>query len=111
MKQKRIPTAAISLLLCSLISFSALSQGTTSRVTGTVTDQSGGGVPNATVILTNTATTVAFTTTTSAGGVYVFDSVQVGDYTITVQKDGFKKFVSSSNPVSLSQPTTVDVKL
>ena len=111
MKQKRIPMAAISSLLCSLISFSALSQGTTSRVTGTVTDPSGGVTPGATVILTNVATTISFTTTTSASGVYVFDLVPVGSYTVTVQKDGFKKFVSPSNAVSLGQPTTVDVKM
>ncbi|MCI0663593.1 MAG: carboxypeptidase-like regulatory domain-containing protein, partial [Acidobacteria bacterium] len=112
MKQKRIPVAAVlMLLLCFLISTSAFGQGTTSRVTGTVTDQGSAVVPEATVTLTNVATSVAFSTKTSTGGVYVFESVQVGDYTITVEKDGFKKFVSTSNPVSLSQPTTLDVKL
>jgi hypothetical protein len=111
MKLQNSLIAIILLLLCLLTPSAPLAQGTTSRVTGTVTDQSGAAVPGATVILTNTATTRSFTTTTSAGGVYVFDSVQVGSYTVTVQKDGFRKFVSSSNAVSLSQPTTVDVKL
>ncbi|MGH9839686.1 MAG: carboxypeptidase regulatory-like domain-containing protein, partial [Blastocatellia bacterium] len=111
MTQKKLTTAVILALLCSLISLSAMAQGTTSRVTGTVTDQSGAAVPGATVTLTNTGTTVAFTTTTSADGLYVFESVQVGAYTVTVQKDGFKKFVSSANSVSLSRPTTLDVKL
>jgi hypothetical protein len=98
-------------LLISSLAISALAQGTTSRVTGTVTDQSGGAVPGAKVVLTNTATTTAFTTTTSGEGVYVFESVQVGAYTITVEKDGFKKFTSAGNAVSLGQPTTVDVRL
>jgi hypothetical protein len=111
MKLQKSLTAIILLLFCLLTPSSALAQGTTSRVTGTVTDQSGAAVPGATVILTNTATTISFTTTTSASGVYVFDSVQVGSYSVTVQKDGFKKFVSSSNAVSLSGPTTVDVNL
>jgi hypothetical protein len=111
MTQKRFLKAVGAALLCWLFSFAAFAQGTTSRVTGTVTDQSGAAVPGATVSLTNTATTVAFTTTSSADGVYVFDSVQIGDYTVTVRKDGFKKFVSSSNAVSLGRPTTVDVKL
>jgi len=125
MKQKRIPVVAVLMLLqlsffMSATEFgsefgsafgSALGQGTTSRVTGTVTDQSSAGVPEAKVTLTNVATSIAFTTKTSTGGVYVFESVQVGDYTIAVERDGFKKFVSTSNPVSLGQPTTVDVKL
>jgi hypothetical protein len=102
-------TGIIVLLLLSLTNASA--QTSTSRVTGTVTDQGGAAIPGATVTLTNVATTVSFTTTTSSSGVYVFDSVQVGTWTVTVQKDGFKKFSSSGNVVSLGQPTTVDVSL
>lgn len=108
---KRLIDIIILTLLCALAPLAAFAQGTTSRVTGTVTDPGGAAVPGATVILTNTATTVAFTTTTSASGVYVFDSVQVGAYTVTVQKDGFKKFTSADNEVSLGRPTTVDVQL
>ncbi|MBO0799308.1 MAG: carboxypeptidase regulatory-like domain-containing protein, partial [Blastocatellia bacterium] len=67
--------AIIPLILSLLAPCSGLAQGTTSRVTGTVTDQSGAAVPGATVILTNSATTRSFTTTTSAGGIFVFDSV------------------------------------
>ncbi|HXG67533.1 MAG TPA: TonB-dependent receptor, partial [Blastocatellia bacterium] len=86
-------------------------QGTTSRVTGTVLDADGGVVPDATVTLTNEATQVSFTTTTTSTGTYVFDSVQVGTYTVTVEKQGFKKFVSAGNNVSIGQPTTVNVTL
>ncbi len=108
---RRFSKTVIITLFSLLLSLAIFAQGTTSRVTGTVTDQSGAAVPGATVTLTNTATTVEFTTTTSGSGVYGFDAVQVSTYTITVQKDGFKKFVSSSNAVSLGQPTTVDAKL
>lgn len=108
---KRFSEITIIALLISLFAVSVLAQGTTSRVTGTVTDASGASIAGATVTLTNTATTITFTTTTSAAGVYTFDSVQVGTYTLTVQKDGFKKFTSSGNTVSLGQPTTVDVSL
>lgn len=103
----------VCLILSALISFSSAvwGQGTTSRVTGTVLDPSGAAVPNATVTLTNEATNVSFTTQTTNTGTYVFDSVQVGTYTITVEKQGFKRFVSKGNVVQINQPATIDVTL
>jgi len=51
----------------------ALAQGTTSRISGTVTDLTGAVVPNATVTATNDATGIAYTTHSSATGTYAFD--------------------------------------
>ncbi|HET6892048.1 MAG TPA: TonB-dependent receptor, partial [Pyrinomonadaceae bacterium] len=39
------------------------------------------------------------------------DSVQVGIYTVTVEKQGFKKFVSTGNAANVNQPTTINVTL
>jgi hypothetical protein len=86
-------------------------QGTASRVTGVVTDQSGAIVPDAVVTLTNEGTNVSFTTQTTSSGTYVFDSVQVGVYTVAVEKANFKRFVSKQNQVNVNQPATVDVVL
>ncbi|HYP26743.1 MAG TPA: TonB-dependent receptor [Blastocatellia bacterium] len=88
-----------------------LGQGTTSRVTGTVLDSGGAIIPGATVTLTNEATQISYTTDTTSTGTYVFDSVQVGTYTVTVEKSGFKKFVSAGNQLSIGQPMTVNVEL
>jgi hypothetical protein len=65
----------------------------------------------ATVTLTNEGTNVSFTTTTTSAGTYVFDSVQVGTYTITVEREGFKKFVSAGNVLTIGQPMTVNVSM
>ncbi len=112
MKQKRFPTAAISLLLCLLMSFAAFAQTAgTSRVTGVVKDQNGAIVPGAKVTLTNEGTNISFTTTTTSAGVYVFDGIQIGVYTVTVEKEGFKKFVSKGNVLTVGQPLTVNVDL
>ncbi|MGC8792519.1 MAG: carboxypeptidase regulatory-like domain-containing protein [Bryobacteraceae bacterium] len=88
-----------------------LAQGTTSRVLGLVQDPTGAAVPGATVQLTNEATGAVFTTRTSETGAYVFEAVQSGRYTITVEAAGFKRFVSRGNEVTIGQPTTVNVKL
>ncbi|MGH9897940.1 MAG: carboxypeptidase-like regulatory domain-containing protein, partial [Pyrinomonadaceae bacterium] len=89
----------------------AMGQGTTSRVTGTILDPSGAVVPGANVTLTNDATQVSFNTVTTESGIYAFDSVQVGTYTVTVEKSGFKKFVSSGNIININQPATVNVTI
>ncbi|HKY30078.1 MAG TPA: carboxypeptidase-like regulatory domain-containing protein, partial [Pyrinomonadaceae bacterium] len=105
---------ATFLLLVFVILFStssAIGQGTASRVTGTVTDEKGAAVPGAMVILTSEATDTSLTTETTSAGAYVFDSVQVGTYTVTVEKSGFKKFVSTGNVANVNQPTTVNVTL
>jgi len=86
-------------------------QGTTSRVTGTVTDTSGAAIASAMVTLTNEGTNASLTAQTSDIGVYTFDLVQPGNYTVTVEKTGFKKLVSSKNPVTVNQPATVNAAL
>ena len=86
----------------------AAAQGTTSRVLGVVTDQTGAIVPGATVTLTNEATGVSFNTVTTGAGTYAFEAIQVGTYTLTVELQGFKKFVATGNPVNISEPTTIN---
>ncbi len=87
----------------------AYGQGTTSRVTGTVIDATGAAVAGATVTLTNEATNISFTTQTGGGGAYAFDLIPVGVYSVTVEKSGFKKFVSNGNVAQINQPATVNV--
>ncbi|HEX5085868.1 MAG TPA: carboxypeptidase regulatory-like domain-containing protein, partial [Blastocatellia bacterium] len=112
MKQKRIPKAAISSLLCSLLSFAIFAQTAgTSRVTGMIQDPNGAILPGAKVTLTNEGTNISFTATTTSAGVYVFDGVQLGVYTITVEKEGFKKFVSKGNTLTVGQPLTINANL
>lgn len=87
------------------------SQGTTSRVTGVVTDTAGAAVSGAKITLTNPATNASITTETNSSGVYVFDLIQPGTYTVTVEKAGFKKIVSSNNTALINQPATVNFSL
>jgi Carboxypeptidase regulatory-like domain/TonB-dependent Receptor Plug Domain len=111
MKRRSLSRLTLCVVMLLNLGGAALAQGTASRVTGVVTDQSGGTVPDATVTLTNEGTNVSFTTQTTGSGAYVFDSVQVGVYSVTVEKQGFRRFVSTSNQVNVNQPATVDVVL
>ncbi|HLM58251.1 MAG TPA: carboxypeptidase-like regulatory domain-containing protein [Pyrinomonadaceae bacterium] len=111
MRRRSLPRLALSLILLLCPLGGALAQGTTSRVTGVVQDATGAVVEGAAVTLTNEATNVSFTTQTSSTGTYSFDSVQVGTYTVAVEKQGFKRFVSTANAINVNQPATVNVAL
>jgi hypothetical protein len=111
MKRAHLCSRLAGLCLLLLVAAPAFAQGTTSRVTGVVTDQSGGLLTDARVTLTNEGTGVALTAETTSAGQYVFDTVQPGTYTVTVEKQGFKKVVSTGNLVGVNQPATVNVAL
>lgn len=101
-------------LLACLLGFCApvlFAQGTTSRVLGMVQDATGAAVPAAKVQLVNESTRAAFETRTSESGAYVFEAVQPGRYTVSVEAAGFKKFTSTNNEVNIGQPATLNVAL
>src|SRR5258705_631265 len=110
--KSRVP---VNLLICIaavfFVSSSVLGQGTTSRVAGTVQDATGAAIAGAVVTLTNEGTGISFTTETSDSGAYAFDLLQVGKYSVTVEKQGFKKFLSQGNSINVNQPTTVNAML
>ncbi len=56
---------------------------------GTVTDETGGRVPGAAVVATNTATGVDYSATTNGSGVYFMPELLPGPYKISVTKQGF----------------------
>ncbi len=111
MKTRTLLNVSTVIALIILTSSLALGQGTTSRVTGTVQDVAGAAISGATVTLTNEATGVSFTTETSDSGTYAFDLVQVGKYSVTIEKQGFKKFISQANSINVNQPSTVNAIL
>lgn len=65
-------------------------QSTAGSIVGTLTDQSGGAVPETKVVLTNVATATTNESITDNSGYYQFVNIPPGNYKITVQKEGFK---------------------
>jgi hypothetical protein len=87
----------ISLLCCCLLALFTLAivpavyaQEQLSGMTGTVTDQSGAAIPDATVTLTNTTTGLKYTQATTATGLYHFANIPPGaGYEATFSAKGF----------------------
>jgi hypothetical protein len=103
-------TLCLSLFMA-LTGLTAFAQTSTSRLTGTVTDTSGAVVPDATVTATSEATGLTQTQTTTSAGLYSFASLPVGNYTITVERSGFKTARRTNNALEVNTPLTVDVTL
>jgi hypothetical protein len=81
------------LLLAGLFfSLSAFGQNANGSLTGTVQDPSGAVIPGATVIMKNDASGVERRTVSNSDGFFSINAVQVGDYTVTIQAQGFEQY-------------------
>ena len=89
----------------------ALAQQDAATILGEVTDSTGAVIPGATVTVTNVATGISLSTTTNDRGVYSLPGLRPGDYSITVELQGFSKFVRSSVTLQVAQVLRVDAAL
>jgi len=97
-----------SLSLLFVICLAVGAQTGTSNITGTVRDTNGSVVAGAAVTAKNEATGVTSTQTTTESGLYSFASLPVGNYTITIEKQGFKTLQKKNNALQVGEPLTVD---
>jgi hypothetical protein len=81
------------------------------KIKGTVTDQSGGVVPAAMVIARNSETGVETKVTSGSDGTYSFESLLAGVYTVSCERPGFKRFVTTDIRVISQQSTTLNITL
>ncbi len=100
---------ALFALLLAAVTLSA--QDTRGSINGTVTDDSGAAVPNAKVVVTNTATNVSVEAETSASGTYNVLYLLPGPYRVTVEVTGFKKLVREGLEVRVQERLTLDLRL
>lgn len=98
-------------VLMAIVCTTAFGQTGTSNITGTVRDSQGAVVAGATVTAINEATGVKNTQTTTDSGVFAFSALPVGNYTITVERQGFKTSEKTGNALEVGTPLTVDLNL
>src|SRR5207249_1861354 len=112
--KRRQQQLALFLALGSLLfisSATASAQVTTADLVGTIKDSSGGVVPGVTVALTNEATGVSRSTTTTDGGAYIFTSLQPGRYRLTAELPGFRKVERTGVELQVNQRAQIDLDL
>ena len=93
-----------------LWSVSASAQNTGS-ITGVVKDSTGGVIPGADVIVTNTQTGVEARTVSSTDGAFQFPSVVPGSYLVAAELSGFKKNTTKPFELHVGDRLTFDLGL
>jgi Carboxypeptidase regulatory-like domain/TonB dependent receptor-like, beta-barrel len=108
---------SLSVFACLLVVFSLLgvsqahAQTFRGMILGTVTDSSGGAVPGATVTIKNLDTGLTRTVTTADDGSYAAPELPIGNYSVTVDKEGFKEGVVTGVRVEVQTERRADITL
>jgi len=96
-----------------LFALPAASFGQTFRgsIQGTITDSTGAAIPGAQVKIISPGTGLTRTVSTNDLGGYVASELPLGNYSISVEKDGFRSTTLTNIPVGVGSPARADVKL
>src|SRR5258708_33129203 len=121
MPRSRRPRFLVSLTLLQSVLFSALlvavaaaarpatlaAQVLYGSVVGNVTDDTGGAMPGATVVIVHSETGASHEAVTDSTGWYRFSTLQPGTYAMTVKLTGVRTFCREQIPVTLNSVTRV----
>jgi hypothetical protein len=112
---KKLASAAIFLLISSmafpLVAPPAMAQATTGSVQGVVTDEKGAVIEGADITARHTATGVETKTKSNDQGLYTFPRLQPGSYTLTVEKQSFKRQEFQEVVINAGQDASIDAAL
>jgi len=89
----------------------AMGQEITGSITGTVTDNTGAVVPEASVVAANLDTAAEFRATSNEAGDFLLPLLRAGRYRMSVSKNGFQRSVIDDIRVSTSERLRLDVQL
>ncbi|MFP5263538.1 MAG: TonB-dependent receptor domain-containing protein [Blastocatellia bacterium] len=111
LKHARRALAALMLAAQLATLAAAQSQATAGSIEGAVTDATGAVVPDAKVTATSLRTGLRREVLTNAEGLYRLLSLPVGDYDVTIEKQGFATLKRASVKVQVGQKVTLDVEV
>src|SRR5687767_3407548 len=102
-----VHSLTLIVLMCSV----AFGQSFTASVRGTAKDVSGGVIPLASVTITNVDRGTSQNTLADEQGRFTITALPPGQYVLTVESNGFKKFSSGRITLTVQQQATVDAQL
>lgn len=107
----RFRSRLLTLLLCSASFVVASHAQGRASIFGTVTDNTGAAIANATVTLTNNDTQQTQSTTSSSTGAYTIPSIIPGHYSLAISAPGFQSYVARAVTLAVDQNFEVSPKL
>ncbi|MGA7614593.1 MAG: carboxypeptidase regulatory-like domain-containing protein [Thermoanaerobaculia bacterium] len=105
----KAPRSLVLIAVLLLAASSLFAQGTTSTLTGTVTNE-GQPLPGVTVTISSPALQGTRSSVTNVNGGYVFPAIPPGDYTVTFEMEGMQT-VSKTQHIGLAQSGSVNADL
>jgi hypothetical protein len=99
------------LLLGILVSVPVGAQVAGGTLSGTISDPSGAGIPQARIVIKNVATGVERTVTTNTDGFYTAPNLLPGEYRVTVEAKGFNTETRTGITMTVGAQRTFDLAL
>src|SRR5262245_11151875 len=104
-------TLILSTLFLSGLSTVALAQAGQSELTGDVRDSSGAAVPKATISATQRETGDVTKTVSGKDGVYTITNLRPGLYNVTVEAQGFRRYLQEGVQLTTGERIRLDIAL
>ena len=111
MNVSKISLRGLGMLVCMTVVLCSAQAQYRASIQGVVTDPQGSAVSGATVTLKNLETNQTLTATTDDSGVYNFNALPPGKYSLAVEKDGFKKKALETVGVLADQASALNIQL
>src|SRR5437762_828524 len=89
----------------------ALMAQSTGAIAGMISDTTGGAIPGASIMATNQATGLKWSTISGGSGDYQIVALPTGPYQLEVQAPGFQTQVIKNLPVAVAQTTAQNIQL
>jgi len=107
---QRSASRLLFLLLCLVLASISWAQAPTGTISGTVYDESGAVITNASITIRNKATGIERKLTSSAEGTFSAAALAAGEYEVVVQATGFSTLQREAT-VSTGEVVTVEMKM
>ncbi len=109
-RARRLVALAFGWFVAVGMAFSLMAQTTTARLSGVIVDVSGGAISGAGVTVRETATGYTQATKANNSGEYLFPSLPVGSYDLSVSVAGFAPYAQRGIVLAIGQTVTVRVR-
>jgi outer membrane receptor protein involved in Fe transport len=103
--------SAVALLMWFLASIPVYSQVVGASLSGTITDESHGAIPSATLSIQNIATGVTTTVTTNDQGIYNAPNLLPGNYQASISAAGFQKTVQNGIVLTVGGQQVLNISM
>jgi carboxypeptidase family protein/TonB-dependent receptor-like protein len=104
----KVSTVVLALILIAAGTARGQGVGASGTIQGTVTDQTGGAIANASIVALEISKGVRHTATTDASGAYQFTSLVPDTYSVTATESGFQTQVQQNVVVTTGGFTLID---